>query len=419
MSDFSFANKLAVSSLLPRLETGMADPINIGFLGPLSGPVQTWGRPGLLGCELWIEWINRSGGLLLGGRRYPVQIQAYDCRYDADRAREGARDLVLNKNVRLLLMLGGDSLSLIKPFLSKHRVLTTTLLPSDLTPDTPYLIAPSELHPLYVVTGVQWAAQRYPQERRVALCSQIDGLGDPSLAAYRAAFGAQGMPIVKDIRYDPLNASPTDMVEAMLAEKPDILCWCTSHTPMVHAMTEHAFHRGFKGRIISCTLDGYQSLIEKTSQEFMNGTIFQFPDFDDPLLADKDFFFRHPQEFYDEYCKRFPNQWSAVSWEYVAALDIWLSALEKAQSLSAVSVLAAMKQMHGVQHAFGRAEWWGDDMYGISNALVGDWPVVQVQNSKAKIVEFASISDWLDQHSDRFKAELSSLGQLWEQRLTK
>ena len=78
-----------------------------------------------------------------------------------------------------------------------------------------------------------------------------------------------------------------------------------------------------------------------------------------------------------------------------------------------------MKQMHGVQHAFGRAEWWGDDMYGISNALVGDWPVVQVQSSKAKIVEFASISDWLDQHSDRFKAELSSLGQLWEQRLTK
>ena len=77
----------------------------------------------------------------------------------------------------------------------------------------------------------------------------------------------------------------------------------------------------------------------------MNGTIFQFPDFDDPLLADKDFFFRHPQEFYDEYCKRFPNEWSAVSWEYVAALDIWLSALEKAQSLSAVSVLAAMKQM--------------------------------------------------------------------------
>lgn len=417
MSEFSFANKLAVSSLLPRLETEMADPINIGFLAPLSGPVKTWGYPGLLGCQLWVEWINRAGGLLLGGRRYPVKMHAFDCQYDPDRARKGAMDLVLHKNIKFLLTLGGDSLSLILPFLNKKRVLTTTLLPSDLSPDTPYLIAPSELHPLYVVTGVQWLASVYPNERKVALCSQIDALGDPSLAAYRAAFAVAGIDVVKEIRYSPANVSVQDIVDPMMAEHPDVLCWCTSHTPLVHAMTEYAYEQGFSGRIMSCTLDGYNRLISRTSSEFMEGSIFQFPDFDDPLLAKIESFFLQPQEFYQEYRTRFPDEWSAVSWEYVAALEIWLSALEKAESLSAVSLLAAMKQMPDVQHTFGRAQWWGEDIYGISNALVGDWPVVQIQMSKARIVEFSSIGSWLERHSERLKDELAALNQLWQQRL--
>ena len=38
--------------------------------------------------------------------------------------------------------------------------------------------------------------------------------------------------------------------------------------------------------MISCTADFYEQIIEKTSKEFMEGFIFQFPDFDDPALND-------------------------------------------------------------------------------------------------------------------------------------
>src|SRR5690606_16495534 len=110
---------------------------------------------------------------------------------------------------------------------------------------------------------------------------------------------------------------------------------------------------------------------------------------------------------------------SAVSWEYVATLEIWQAAVEKAGSLATASVLAAMKQLGQVTHAFGPAQWWGDEMFGISNALVGDWPVVTVQNGKARITEFGSIPAWLKQHGTLLRSEMSDLGQLWEQRLAK
>ena len=45
-----------------------------------------------------------------------------------------------------------------------------------------------------------------------------------------------------------------------------------------------------------------------------------------------------------------------------------------------------MKQMTDAKQVFGLAQWWGEELFGISNALVGDWPVVEIQNQKARIV---------------------------------
>ncbi|MEM9578605.1 MAG: ABC transporter substrate-binding protein [Pseudomonadota bacterium] len=417
MDTSSFAQRILVAGAMPNLTVGMSTSVDLGFLAPLSGQAQSWGAPGLNGCRIWEDWLNRAGGLLIGGRRHPVRIHAHDCGTDAEEARRGAAKLVLEHDVKLLMMLGGDTLAATAGFLADRRILTSTLLPSDLSPDTPYLIAPSEVHPMYVVTGVEWLARERPDLRTVALCAQKDGMGLPSLATYRAAFKARGIEIVKEVQYPAEGGDARDIVQPMLDAKPDILCWCTSYAPMVHAMTEYAYQQGFEGQILSCTLDNYERLIERTDVNFMDGVVFQFPDFDDPALAEQAFFFNRPNAFYEEYNARFPGSWSAVSWEYAAILDIWHAAVQKAGTVHPTSVLAAMKQLGHVTHAFGHAEWWGRDIFGIDNALVGKWPVVVVRNGKAGIVEFGSVPDWLRKHSAALKAEMLDLGQLWQQRL--
>jgi branched-chain amino acid transport system substrate-binding protein len=401
------------------MSVDMPKCVNIGFLAPLSGQAESWGLPGLHGCRIWESSLNRAGGLLIGGRRYPIRIHAYDCADDAGAARDGAMQLVQQHDVKLMMMLGGDSFAAVADYLAQARVLTSTLLPSDLSPDTRTVIAPSEVHPIYVVTGVEWLARANPGLKTVAMCSQTDAMGLPSLATYRAAFEAAGINVTKKVQYPAQGGDAAAIVQPMLDTNPDILCWCTSYTPMVHALTEFAYSAGYKGQILSCTLDQYDALVTKTSVDFMDGVTFQFPDFDDPALREKAFFFNQPNVFFEEYNNLYPGSWSAVSWEYAAILDIWHAAVDKAGSVETAPVMAAMKQLGRVTHAFGPAEWWGADIFGIDNALVGDWPVVQVQSGKARIVGFESIPDWLARHSELLHREMMALGQLWTQRVGK
>ena len=416
MSGASLAQTLAVSAQMKRFSVGAQQSVRVGFLAPLTGPIRSWGLPGLNGCRIWVDWINRLGGILVGGIRHNVQLVAEDCGYDPDQAIEAARRLVQDNGVKLLMMLGGDTFRPIQHYLMSRKILTSTLLPSDLSPDTPYLIAPSEIHPLYNVTAVEWLARHRPDLRRVAICSQTDALGLPSLATYRAAFAAENIRVIKEIRYAPEATNAEEIVRAMLATDPDILCWCTSYEPMVHALTEAAFRFGFRGQIISCTADNYGRLVDRTSTDFMEGFLFQFPDFDDPQLSEKTFFFNRPAEFYAEYNRRFPGSWSAVSWEYVATLDLWHQAVEKAGTTAPISVLAAMKHGGLGEHAFGMARWSGLDLFGNDNALVGEWPVVRITDGRARIVGFGSIPDWLERHGDILRDELRALGLMWDQR---
>jgi branched-chain amino acid transport system substrate-binding protein len=415
MSTYRFGADLAVAAALPRISG--REPVRVGVLAPFTGVQSSWGLPGLHGSLIWADRVNAAGGIRLGARRQPVQVVAFDDRYDPARALIGARQLVLEQGVKIVVMLGGDTVPAIADFLTRAKVLATTLLPSDLSPDTPYLIAPCEVHPIYVVTGVDWLAANRPELRTAAICAQKDALGLPSVATYRAAFEAAGIAVVKEVLFPGELADVDAMLAVLLEAGPDILCWDTAYEPFVHALTEAAYRAGFRGQLLSCTCDNYQALVHRTSRAFMEGFVFQFPDFDDPALNRPDMRFDRPNEFYQEFNRRYPGEWSAVPWEYFSILEIWRGAVEQSQTTDPVAVLATMKTDGFSFNAFGEARWWGRELFGISNALVGTWPVVRIEDGRARIVEFGSVLAWWERHGETLLRHLRAYGQMWDQRI--
>ncbi len=391
--------------------------VKIGFLAPLTGEVAAWGLPGLYGCEIWAEKVNAAGGINIGGAAHKVEFVSYDNEYAPEKARAGATKLIYEDGVSFIMMLGGDTWPAVQPIAEKTGMLVSTLLPSDLTPDTKTLIAPCEVHPIYNVTGVQWLAENKPDLKKAVICAQDDALGRPSVATYLAAFEAAGIDVVDEpLFFDPATADFAPVMTSLLAQNPDILCLDTCYADYVHPLCEQAFLQGFKGQMISCTADFYEQIIDKTSKEFMEGFIFQFPDFDDPALNDPKVNFAAPNEFYQEYVKRWPGEWGAVSWEYASIMDLWKAGAEKAGSADPTKVLPAMKAGGTGLHAFGEAEWWGKELFGIDNALVGDWPVVVIEGGKARIKEFKSIPEWWRKNDKIMVKHFEAMGEMHYQR---
>jgi branched-chain amino acid transport system substrate-binding protein len=274
--------------------------------------------PGLYGCQIVADNLNASGGVEIGGKKHKIEIVSYDHGYDIEKAVQGYKKMVSQDEADMVMMLGGATVGAVMPWGERKNVFTTTLLCSDITPDTEHLVATCESHPLYVVTGVEWLAKNHPDAKTAVIVTNNDvEYGLQAAATFQAAFEVAGIEVV-DMNlhgFDVTDFAP--IVSSVLAKNPDIFCMATSFytTPLM----EQLYHQGYKGKVISTTLD-----------------------FDDPKLTEDGINFPDPGGFDAEFRKRHPNDWSAVSWEYPAIMLNWLEGAKAAGSTDSDKVLKAL-----------------------------------------------------------------------------
>ena len=236
----SFAGVSTLGASLPGRALAADDNvIKIGFLAPLTGAVAAWGKPGLDGCQIWAEWVNKAGGINIDGTAHTVEFVSYDNEYDPAKARTGATKLIREDGVKFIMMLGGDTWPGVMPVAEQTGMLFSTLLPSDLSPDTTTLIAPAEVHPVYNVTGVEWLAENKPELKTAVMCAQDDALGLPSVATYLAAFEAAGIEMLDEpLLFDPATTDFAPVVTRLMSGNPDIICLDTCYSDYVHPICE-------------------------------------------------------------------------------------------------------------------------------------------------------------------------------------
>ena len=402
------ATTATAAGIIPSRAFSANKMLTVGMNIPMTGDLAPWGLPGFYGCEIIVNNINAAGGVTIGGETYDINIATYDHAGDTAAAVQGMKKLTLEDDAKMVMMLGGAAVGAILPWATRKKVLSTTLLPSDITPDSNYLVATCESHPLYNVTGVEYLARNFPDAKTAVIVTNNDAeYGLQSTATYKAAFEVVGIEVV-DINlhgFDVTDFAP--IVSSVLAKNPDIFCMATSF--YVTPIMEQLYHQGFEGKVISCTLDYYDEIIAKTSVDFVNGTIFQFPDFDDPALLEEGISFPDPAGFDAAFRKDHPNDWSAVSWEYPVKLLNWLENAKAAGSVDSVDVIAHMTGT-AQDFVFGGGNWWGSQLWGLDNVLVGRWPVVVVQDGRARIQEYGDLAAWLDANNDTLIKHMKELG---------
>jgi branched-chain amino acid transport system substrate-binding protein len=88
----------ALASLVSSDKAAAKEPIKIGALGPITGPMSNYGIPTKAGLEILAEGINAKGGIL--GR--PVKIIFRDSKLNPEVTVREVKDLVYSENCRFV-----------------------------------------------------------------------------------------------------------------------------------------------------------------------------------------------------------------------------------------------------------------------------------------------------------------------------
>lgn len=235
------------------------ESVRIGYVLSLSGPQAADAvQAAAPNYRLWIDNVNRSGGLALKKyrRRVPVEAVEIDDRSDAaDLVRQVERLMSVDKADIVLAPAGMGPNLRAAPLFHKYGYpqIMGTAASNDIErlvtrfPTMFWLLAkPSE----QVEALVEFLAGQVQQGRlggRVALFAAEDPAGDDYLAAARPALARAGFEIVHETIYAPGVADLSAQIAAAKAADPDILlAW--SDPPESFLITEQAIAQEFAPR---------------------------------------------------------------------------------------------------------------------------------------------------------------------------
>src|SRR5436189_1337140 len=101
--------------------------IKFGIATPLSGPAAAWGIPHKQAIELVFDEVNSQGGLEVGGKKYKLEVVAYDHKYVIAEGVATVNRLISKDGVHFISVLGGTVVKAIEETVNETRTLNLPL----------------------------------------------------------------------------------------------------------------------------------------------------------------------------------------------------------------------------------------------------------------------------------------------------
>jgi branched-chain amino acid transport system substrate-binding protein len=395
------------------------DPIHIGFLAALSGPDAGWGLPGLTGNQLFIDRVNAEGGLLVGNERRPLKMFAFDDEATGSKALQGAKQLVLENDVKFISAIGGNPADATHPYLTKMKVIYASLISTDIKPDRPYLIAGGDVTPRIDMLRPFYHRFVNRDLHRWAVISQDDTIGLTSQAWEVGSALSDGWDVVYDEHYAIETTDFAPVVTAMLATNPDVVSLNLSYPTFVVQIIEQLYLQGYEGLISANYLDT-ESILQKVPAEFLEGATDSFPLFDDPWWGSPSWQHNFIEDWMARYGPGAPEdvhrEITGIDWDHVITLKVWAEGVTLAGTIDPDQVLETMRAQEAIPSILGPATMRGKDMWGIDNMISPPIPINEVRNGTKRVQAQIRFEQWFESRKDEIIKVVEEKGQMHYQR---
>jgi branched-chain amino acid transport system substrate-binding protein len=354
-----------------------ADVIKFGISTPLSGPAAPWGIPHKNATELIFDEVNAQGGLDVGGKKYKLEVIAYDHKYVIAEGVATVNRLIAKDGVKYISILGGAVAKANEEAINESGSLGLTLAYAE------GLVSPKNSltfqcfpAPPETTTFWKWIKEKHPQIKRIASIAPNDDTGWWSVKVETTYVQKLGYDVVAKEYFERVMTDFNPILLRLLAQKPDAISVMASPAGSVGLIVKQARELGFKGRFVA--LHQIDSSVvaniagrENTEGMWVHGYV-QTP------LPDK------LKSWQQRYTKKF-GEWNATSIDFTNPAFAFVAAVRKAQSLDPKKVGEAMRTVE-FDNLWGKAHFGGKDYYGIGQQIIYPMPFSEVRDGVANLL---------------------------------
>ncbi len=233
-------------------------------------------------------------------------------------------------------------------------------------PNFPYLFQTTPNHNQRLYALVSVTNKRYPGLETIATLNPDDETGIQMQKVAPKVFAQFGLKTVYNQRHPRGTKDYYPFLTKLLAEKPD--AFLSMSGPGEFAlMTKQIRELGFKGKLLYLsTVADFESFMSVAGEEASQGILAWNDDLNAPSANDR---MKEFQEYYTKVLGGSPDDMHLPA-SYFATLEVFVQALEKANSLDSDKVKNALETSE-FDTMIGRCRFEGKETYGIARRLNG------------------------------------------------
>lgn len=236
-------------------------PIRIGYCLSLTGPLASNGKTARLAHQIWVNDVNRRGGLL--GRK--VQMVCIDDETNPKLVPEIYRRLLDDKEVHLVIGGYGDnSVAPAMPLIMERKRYLVALMALAVNVSLGYpnyfVMIPTGPHPSEALTEgfFELAARQSPPPQSLAVLAADAPFSKSPVQGARAHADKHGFKVVSDARYPLATTHLAPFIRALQPVNPDILFLCSYLNDSAGLL--RAIHEvGFEPKMVGGAMIGPQN----------------------------------------------------------------------------------------------------------------------------------------------------------------
>jgi len=309
--------------------------LNVGCTLALNVPI---GVDAKRSIDIIVGGINDSGGLVIKGEKYKVNVIIYDDGWSADKGRAAAERLIYRDKVKYIIgVCGSQAAAAIVDVTEKNKVILMAGCASNkiIGPGTRYSFR-CAFQRSFVVPGMQFLLTKSPNTKTVLIVAPDDEGGKASVPIWMDIVPRFG--VSADVLYHPFGETDFGPLAVKITRmNPDIVNPVASQGGMDLGLTLKALNAaGYKGKVFSSSTVSMDKVSQIASNETSEGTLCQVTSYDNPNAPN------YIKEFKEKFVAK-NGRWTDLHPTWLTAWGLFFAAVKKADSVEPDDIAAAMK----------------------------------------------------------------------------